>query len=562
VEALSGGPEELERLAYVHQQFASFEFIGKVARYFVSARGIYWMGVVWVGRALFSIIQDSLSELPDGRLRATLEIPPGYRDSPQFFRAMLGAIRSAPHHLGQPDALVQMELSPRRAVYLITPPPSLALWSRVWRRLQAVFGARRAIQELSAQQAELQRSYAELSAANAMIRAQASQLKRVSRLGRQLAAHVEMEGLGDAILRLLQDRFEYDGILLWILDPRVNELALLGQAGRTGSEPMRTYPLRIAGRLVGRLDVWDRKLFSDSDRLQLLDELTPWIAVALGNARSFSVLRERAEVLEQRIKDDSAKPYAAEPPLEGDAPGDALASRRSEERLLASERLNLIGILAAGVGHEINNPVGSILACAQYGLAHREDPGGAKVLTEALQSIVLEAERCGRIVRSVLQFARGESTEKWMEDLNEIVLRATSLLQNYAQERSTRIELELAEKPMPVVMNPIQIEQVVVNLLRNAIEARSVCAIVRTQPLGKLVRLSVSDNGRGILSEDLPHVFEPFYTTRQEEGGTGLGLSIVHGVVREHGGQVIVESALYKGTTITVELPAADSQAA
>ena len=438
-EKLCGGLEALEEIASRHYQLPYFEYFNKVARLFLSARDLYWMGVVWYGPTLFSMIDDRFEELPNGQIRTTLEIPPGYRDSPQFFHLMLGAIRSGPRLLGQGNALVEMRRSPRRAVYDITPPPPLTIWARLRRAARVVFAARGVVEELSAQQVELKKRYEEVRAANAIVAAQAEALEHQVR-------------------------------------ERTAELV--------------------------------------------------------------SANKQLREQIRQRERD-------------------AQALKQSQEQLLASERLASTGTLAAGIAHEINNPVGSILACAQYALASQNDPKGPEIMRRQLEKIVLDSRRCGRIVKSVLQFACNEPTEKWMEDLNEVVRRAVALTRNFAAEHSALISLDLSEEPLPTIMNPIQMEQVVVNLLCNAIEAgsRRPHATVRTRLVRNKLHLSVSDDGCGIGPEDLSRVFDPFFSKRRGEGGTGLGLSVVHGIIREHYGKIKVESSPDVGTTITITLP-------
>ena len=119
------------------------------------------------------------------------------------------------------------------------------------------------------------------------------------------------------------------------------------------------------------------------------------------------------------------------------------------------------------------------------------------------------------------------------------------------------LDVDLAAKPLGVLGNPIQLEQLLVNVLRNAIEATPAGGrvVLRTGPFGEYVRFAVTDRGRGIREEDLPRIFEPFFTTRIEDGGTGLGLSMVHGIAEEHGGRVEVKSRIAEGTTLQLDIP-------
>ena len=119
------------------------------------------------------------------------------------------------------------------------------------------------------------------------------------------------------------------------------------------------------------------------------------------------------------------------------------------------------------------------------------------------------------------------------------------------------MSVELSSKITPISINPVEMEQVFVNLIRNAIEAESegVSVAIRTRRRGDSILVSVRDNGRGITSEQKAHLFDPFFTTRQDDGGTGLGLSIVHGIVAMHGGSIEVQSKPDEGTKVHVRLP-------
>lgn len=233
----------------------------------------------------------------------------------------------------------------------------------------------------------------------------------------------------------------------------------------------------------------------------------------------------------------------------------------SREQLVRAERLASIGTLAAGIAHEINNPVGMILLAAQAAMRYRGHPGGEELVEQSLNRIVSNARRCGQIVRGVLQFAREEPTEKWSASLNLAVSAACQAASEYARERGAWVETELAASLPDVLINPMQVEQVVINLVKNAVDAgepgRKVSVRTASGPLGG--RLVVQDWGRGMTDDQLRHLFDPFFTTRQQRGGTGLGLSIVHGIIAEHGGLITVDSRPGRGSTFTIDLPSASA---
>ena len=247
---------------------------------------------------------------------------------------------------------------------------------------------------------------------------------------------------------------------------------------------------------------------------------------------------------------------------------DMTERRRAEERLkltreamLRSERLASLGTLAAGIAHEINNPLGSILAAARNAVEAGRTPGGEKQVTMCLETIARNTKRCADIVKSVLQFSRRQPSEKQAGDLNATVERALDLIREYASDRGAGIETHLARSLPEIRFSPVEMEQVIVNLIKNAVESgEGIRVTIDTEARGDLVRLRVRDNGRGMGEEGLRHLFDPFYTTRQEEGGSGLGLSIAHGIVTDHGGTIEVTSAPGSGSEFLVSLPAVSGE--
>lgn len=234
--------------------------------------------------------------------------------------------------------------------------------------------------------------------------------------------------------------------------------------------------------------------------------------------------------------------------------------RASLVRLDEQKRLVAVGTLAAGIAHQINNPVGAIALVAEHALGSRDEPNPRQALEAALATVLDEARRCGRIVKNVLQFARDEPMPKALEDLNPTVDRASRLARDYVVRRGGTLDVVLSDDPLPVRMSPIDVEQVVINLIRNGSESRKGGANVevRTARTGKDACVLVSDDGNGIESAVRARVLEPFFTTRLADGGTGLGLSVAHGVVTDHGGQLEIEPRSTGGTRFCVRLPIAE----
>jgi PAS domain S-box-containing protein len=232
--------------------------------------------------------------------------------------------------------------------------------------------------------------------------------------------------------------------------------------------------------------------------------------------------------------------------------------RASELELARQRQLASIGTLAAGIAHQINNPIASIMASAEYALLVAGDNGGEDPIRDrALHTAIAESARCGQIVKNVLRFARQQPTARWVEDLAPVVLRAANLCRSYVAEHAGELRIETTTRKLPTLMSPIEIEQVFVNLIRNAAEALEDGGVIRIGLVerGNHAEIAVDDEGRGMPAEVLEHLCEPFTTTRLQQGGTGLGLAFAHGVIADHGGTFQAESEHGKGTRIRVTLP-------
>ncbi|UCG31826.1 MAG: PAS domain S-box protein [Phycisphaerales bacterium] len=239
------------------------------------------------------------------------------------------------------------------------------------------------------------------------------------------------------------------------------------------------------------------------------------------------------------------------------------ATRAAEKRLRMSERLAALGTFAAGTAHEINNPIGAMVLAAETALDHLEDLPADHPVIDLLKDVVRNGRHSGDVIRSILQFARQQPTDKWPTDLRTILERATRAVQDYARKNHVEMTLNLETDLPDIEANPVGMEQVFVNILKNAIEAGGRKAWIKTQldDRPEVIQVEIGDDGCGIAPEHQTSLFDPFFTTRKKQGGTGLGLSIVHGIVSEHGGSVGIRSLPNHGTTVTVVLPLANTKA-
>jgi len=229
----------------------------------------------------------------------------------------------------------------------------------------------------------------------------------------------------------------------------------------------------------------------------------------------------------------------------------------TQRQLTQADKLASVGRLAAGVAHEINNPLTGVLSYASLLRKRMEHDVPA---CEDLDVIVRETVRCRGIIRELLDFARPAAPARKPMDLNEVVRRSVSVVMTQLSLNQVNLSLDLAADLPQVQADPNQIQQVVVNLLLNAADAigaegGQIRAITRSAARSAIEFL-LEDSGRGISAEDLPRIFEPFFTTKGNHG-TGLGLAVSWGIVEAHGGSLEVQSQPGQGTCFTLRLPTA-----
>ncbi|HKG55003.1 MAG TPA: GAF domain-containing protein [Anaerolineales bacterium] len=234
------------------------------------------------------------------------------------------------------------------------------------------------------------------------------------------------------------------------------------------------------------------------------------------------------------------------------------AQRSAENRLVQAAKLAAVGEMAAGIAHELNNPLTSVTGFAE--LALDDIPEGSETRKD-LEIVMREAIRARDVVRRLLDFARQSESERARASLNDVVDDVVALSRHLIRTSGVTLKLEL-EKNLPWILVDInQMKQVLLNLIHNALQAMPAGGemIIATESAYRdgrdWVIASVCDTGVGIPKLDQARIFEPFYTTKGNQGGTGLGLSVTYGIVTDHGGQIEVESQPGAGSKFTVWLP-------
>ncbi len=254
-------------------------------------------------------------------------------------------------------------------------------------------------------------------------------------------------------------------------------------------------------------------------------------------SRATQELRQWAENLESKVEDRTAQ------------------LRAMQGHLIQTEKLAAIGKLAAGVAHEINNPLTGILTNSSLML---QDLPPEDMRREDLQIIVDETLRCRKIVKGLLDFARQTKPQKQLVDLKGVLEDVFNLVKNQASFHDIEIELDQDRRLPAVMADKDQMRQVVLNIVLNAAEAMpnggKIRASTRFDPETNIVQIDIQDNGPGIPDEVKSKIFEPFFTTKKT--GTGLGLAIAYGIMERHKGMILIDSAPGRGTTISLRIPA------
>jgi len=244
---------------------------------------------------------------------------------------------------------------------------------------------------------------------------------------------------------------------------------------------------------------------------------------------------------------------------------DITETQKIEEQLIQSQKMESIGTLAGGVAHEINNPINGIMNYAQLILDGHDDDSTA---VEYAQEILRETQRIAKIVRNLLTFARHEKQSHSPAYLSDIVSSVLSLLQTLMRHDQIDLHVEIPDDLPKIKCRSQQIQQVLMNLMTNARDAlnerypgysKEKKLRVYAEMIGRegrrFIRTTVEDSGNGIPVDTLDRIFDPFFTTKPKETGTGLGLSISYGIVRDHGGELSVETYPGRYTRFHMDLP-------
>jgi len=372
---------------------------------------------------------------------------------------------------------------------------------------------------------------------NARLYAQAKQSERVLRDSEEK-------------LRLMYESM-VEGVIVTDLEGRIIQV---------NKSAMRMHGYETKDQLIKRnitelIDTIDREKVEKNIKANLRGEKTKSVEVMFLTSKAEQFPSELNISL---FKDQNANPIGFVMVSE-----DITERKRAEERekrlqaeLNLSSRLASVGELAAGVAHEINNPLTGIIGFSQRLLRKSNDETSKR----DLERIFGEAQRAARVVENLRTFARRSEPKKEMININDVLNKSIEMRAYELKTSNIEIVADLAFEIPPVMADFHQIQQVFLNIIMNAEQVmketkKGTKLIIKTQKIGKLFQISFTDDGPGISEENIDKIFHPFFTTRGDRGGTGLGLSICHGIITDHGGNIYFKSTLGKGTTFFVELP-------
>ncbi len=302
--------------------------------------------------------------------------------------------------------------------------------------------------------------------------------------------------------------------------------------------------LKDGESILGIIDVESREqnAFSNND-LIAIESLAGILTSVITSANQYQKLQETIRQLRATEIELNARMEA---------------QRSVENRLIQAAKLAAVGEMAAGIAHELNNPLTTVTGFSE--LVLEDLPQDFSYRTE-LEMVSREAHRASDVVRRLLDFSRQGERTRIRASLNEVVNDVIALTRHLIQTNNVNLTLQLDESLPWVLIDHNQMKQVLLNLIHNALQAMPrggelfVVTSIAVREEHNWVLMSVRDNGMGISAADQNRIFEPFFTTKGDRGGTGLGLSVTYGIVTDHGGTIEIASEPNKGSTFTVWLP-------
>jgi two-component system, NtrC family, sensor kinase len=332
------------------------------------------------------------------------------------------------------------------------------------------------------------------------------------------------------------------GQSMLVNDVKQNPVYLPIPEWNAGSE--MCVPLKEGEIILGAIDVESRSknAFSQND-LIVLESLAGILASVISNAGQYQKLQATVDQLRATREELQDR---------------MTAQHLAETRLIQAAKLAAVGEIAAGVAHELNNPLTTVSGFTELAL---EELSKDSPLYPDLELVLRESHRARDVVRRLLDFTRQSESQRIPSSLNEIVNDILALVNHLLHSSGIQLFTSLPEGLPNISVDRNQVKQVILNLVHNALHAMPeggelrITSEKREHDHHNWLTVAIKDNGIGITPENLQRIFEPFFTTRAKDGGTGLGLSISYGIIAGYGGYIEVESQVGKGSVFTVWLP-------
>ncbi len=317
----------------------------------------------------------------------------------------------------------------------------------------------------------------------------------------------------------------------------------------SGHPPLRAFmglPIVSDGRMIGVIGLANRVGGYDK---ALAEELEPLVVSCASVIRFLQADAQRRRTEEELLR------YRGH--LEDLVEGRAREIEHYQQELAEARRMAFMGTLTAGLAHQINNPVGAILMNVQYALRCADAPDRDQIWRESLERAEAEALRCGTIVKGLLNYSRNDPVEFAEVCLARVCADAISACDAASRAAAAQVRVDGGSMELPVYGNAIELQEVLVNVLDNAIRSRERAAQVwvRLSREERHACVRIEDDGEGVDEAIRDRVFEPFFTTRPLGAGTGLGLSVAHGIVSAHGGRISLHHLQGGGTQVSIRIP-------
>jgi PAS domain S-box-containing protein len=520
LERMVKNPLEIEAIgARMVLETPLYEFFRRVAGRLITPQQLHFVAQRWLVPAIFPMLKIEFVERADGRVLIINEIPEPLRSSRSFFYIARGAIANVSTLLGLAPTVVDMELSGGRAEFLLTLPPALSMPQRAVRVLRSAFGANALVDELLRQQQELRQSY------QLLLRARQDFRQVLERVPTGVAIHG-------------------DGKLLWA-NPALVRLLGYDRPRQIIGQPLLSFVHPEDHGIARRHTEASLDQPSEPEEYRLVRKDGEILTCELAPAREVSFEGRTARLLV--LLDVSER-------------------QRMQRQLLLADRMASLGTLAAGIAHEINNPLAYVhgsLEIAEASLA-KFTPASLNRTRQALAIAREGIDRVRTIAADLKAFSRAPGPAIEPVDVHAVLDSTLTLAMNQIRQRA-RLVKDYGDVPLARA-NSARLGQVFLNLLLNAVEAipegqhAAQLIRVRTRIRSDRITVEIADSGVGSPPQVLPRIFDPFFTTKPIGSGTGLGLAICHRIVTDLGGSIEVESPSRETTLRTafrVSLPAA-----